>query len=54
MLYTEQETIYTQEELQAMTVEQLKGIARDRGMTGYSSLLKADLIAAILTNQEGV
>jgi hypothetical protein len=46
--------IYTQEELEAMTVEQLRNIARERGMTGYSSLLKADLIAAILADQEGV
>lgn len=31
-----------------MTVEQLKTIAKDKSITGYSSLNKADLVSAIL------
>jgi hypothetical protein len=37
-----------------MTVEQLRNIARERGITGYSTMLKAELVSAILANQEGV
>lgn len=36
-----------------MTVEQLKTIAKDMSVTGYSSMLKADLVSAILA-KEGV
>lgn len=31
-----------------MTVEQLKIIAKDKNITGYSSMNKADLVAVIL------
>ncbi|AKJ90364.1 Rho termination factor N-terminal domain-containing protein [Clostridium tepidum] len=31
-----------------MTVEQLKTIAKDKNIVGYSSMNKADLITAIL------
>ncbi|MBY6800123.1 termination factor Rho [Clostridium botulinum] len=41
--------IYGKEELETMTVEQLKTIAKDKNITGYSSMNKADLITAILT-----
>ncbi|HDK7165936.1 TPA: Rho termination factor N-terminal domain-containing protein [Clostridium botulinum] len=41
--------IYTKEDLEAMTVEQLKVIAKDKNITGYFSMNKADLITAILT-----
>ncbi|MCR3758160.1 Rho termination factor N-terminal domain-containing protein [Clostridium felsineum] len=34
-----------------MTVDQLKTIAKNKGITGYSSLNKADLISAILTKE---
>ena len=34
-------------ELSEMTVEELKGVAENYGLEGYSSMKKADLIAAI-------
>ncbi|MHB9949489.1 termination factor Rho [Clostridium botulinum] len=39
---------YKKEDLEAMTVEQLKSIAKDKNIVGYSSMNKADLITAIL------
>ncbi len=43
--------MYGQEQLQSTTVEELKVIARDLGITGYSAFLKDDLVQAILTAQ---
>ncbi|MBN3405732.1 termination factor Rho [Clostridium botulinum] len=40
---------YEKQELESMTVEQLKSIAKDKNIVGYSSMNKADLITAILT-----
>lgn len=40
---------YKKEDLEAMKVEQLKVIAKDKNITNYSSMNKADLITAILT-----
>lgn len=40
--------MYTQSELSVMTVEDLKAIAKEKAIAGYSSLVKADLITAIL------
>ncbi|WP_257674338.1 Rho termination factor N-terminal domain-containing protein [Clostridium felsineum] len=48
---TTDNTKYTEEELNSMTVDQLKTIAKNKGITGYSSLNKADLISAILTKE---
>lgn len=35
------------EDYESMTVEQLKAVAQEKGLTGYSNMNKADLIAAI-------
>lgn len=42
--------MYTHEELSAMTVPDLKVIAEEKSIVGYSSMTKADLINAILGN----
>lgn len=34
-----------------MTVDQLKTIAQSMSITGYSSMLKADLVSAILAKE---
>ena len=40
---------------ESMTVTQLREIAKDRGLTGYSSLNKADLIQFVIDNEyEGI
>lgn len=39
--------MYTKEELETMTVEQLKAIAKDKNITGYSSMTKVQLIEVI-------
>ena len=44
-------TDYTEEELNAKNLTELRKIAKDNGVTGYTSMNKADLIAAILTKQ---
>ena len=45
------QTDYINEELQSKTITELRKIAKDIGVTGYTSMNKADLIAAILTKQ---
>lgn len=48
------ETVYTESQLNAMTKAELLGLCSERGITGLSdSNLKADIIAAILAEQEG-
>jgi ribosomal protein S18 len=45
------QTDYINEELQSKTITELRKIAKDNGVTGYTSMNKADLITAILTKQ---
>ena len=42
----------TEEELNAMTIAQIKALAQERGYT-ITSTLKADIIAEFLAQQEG-
>jgi hypothetical protein len=44
-------TDYTEEELNAKNLTELRKIAKDNGVTGYTAMNKADLIAAILSKQ---
>ena len=44
-------TIYTQEELEALTIAQIKGIAEERGYT-ITATRKAEIIAQFLEQQE--
>jgi Rho termination factor, N-terminal domain len=44
-------TDYTEDELNAKNLTELRKIAKDNGVTGYTSMNKADLVAAILTKQ---
>lgn len=44
-------TDYTEEELNAKNLTELRKIAKDNGVTGYTSMNKADLVAAILVKQ---
>jgi Rho termination factor, N-terminal domain len=46
------QTDYTEGELQEMTVLQLRGVAKNIGVTGYSNLSKSELIFAILAQQK--
>ena len=46
-LSLENETI----DYESMTVVQLRELARERGLTGYSSLNKADLIQLLRDNE---
>lgn len=50
MVFTEK--VYTQEELEAMTIDQIKALAAERGYT-ITKTLKADIIAEFLTQQNG-
>lgn len=43
---------YTKAELEDLYVKDLKEIAKDKDITGYSSMVKDDLIEAILKEQE--
>ena len=45
-------TLYTQEELEAMTVNEIKAIAEERGYS-ITATLKADIIQQFLTQQNG-
>jgi hypothetical protein len=44
-------TDYTEDELNAKNLTELRKIAKDNGVTGYTAMNKADLIAAILAKQ---
>lgn len=44
-------TDYNEDELNAKNLTELRKIAKDNGVTGYTSMNKADLVAAILTKQ---
>lgn len=44
-------TDYTEDELNAKNLTELRKIAKDNGVTGYTSMNKADLIMAILVKQ---
>lgn len=44
-------TDYTEEELSIQNVKQLKDIAKDIGVTGYSTMTKSELIFAIRAKQ---
>lgn len=50
MVFTEK--VYTQEELEAMTIDQIKALAAEHGYT-ITKTLKADIIAEFLTQQNG-
>ena len=43
---------YTEEELNQKTITDLKKIAKNIGVTGYSSMSKAELVFAILAKQK--
>src|SRR3954471_3599817 len=45
------QTDYTEEELQAMNMTKLKEVARNIGVTGYSTMSKSELIFAIRSQQ---
>ena len=47
-----EEKVYTQGELEALTIDQIKAIARERGYT-ITKTLKADIIEEFLTQQNG-
>lgn len=47
-----EEKDYTQGELEAMTIDQIKALATERGYT-ITKTLKADIIAEFLTQQNG-
>lgn len=47
-----QAQVYTEDELQAMTIAQIKALAQELGYTITASL-KADIIAEFLQQQEG-
>lgn len=54
MAVSTDETVYTESQLNAMTKAELLSLCTERGITGVSdSNLKAEIIAAILENQEG-
>jgi hypothetical protein len=44
-------TDYNEDELNTKNLTELRKIAKDIGVTGYTSMNKADLVAAILTKQ---
>lgn len=46
------EKVYTQQELNAMTIDQIKALATERGYT-ITKTLKAEIIAEFLTQQNG-
>ena len=45
-------TVYTQEELEAMTVNEIKALATERGYS-ITATLKAEIIQQFLTQQNG-
>jgi hypothetical protein len=44
-------TDYTEEELNAKNLTDLRKLAKDIGVTGYTAMNKAEVVAAILTKQ---
>jgi hypothetical protein len=42
---------FTEKELKEKNVSELKQVAKDKGVTGYSSMTKSELIFAILASQ---
>lgn len=45
--------VYTREELEAMNKDEVYAIAVERNISGRSTMTKAELIDAILLDQEG-
>lgn len=48
-----EEPVYSREQLEAMTRDEVYAIATDMNITGRSSMTKAQLVDAILATQEG-
>lgn len=50
---TDENRIYTEEELQEKNVTDLRKIAKNKGVSGYTRMSKSELIFAILASQQG-
>jgi hypothetical protein len=50
---TETQSIYLEEDLQEKNVTDLRKIAKNKGVSGYTRMTKSELIFAILASQQG-